>query len=298
MVRALLVRPFAIPGLGPQLARWSLVVLFAWLGAMRFTSGDADTMHQLLAENRLLGGVSGSIQAAVVAAAIGMLQLTAAALLALGPRWSRGAWIGAAMAAGMAAVPLTLLLTNPVWIDELGGFPAIGAGQGVIKYVAVVGVALFLFAHYSGADGLRRRACTVMLTGLLLPLLWIGGMKFTAIEAAGIEPLLSSSPFFAWMLHVFARQGASNVIGATELVTSGFLACWWFRPTWFLWGATLAILTFLGTLSFLVSLPGWHGSLGFPARSGAGQFIIKDVVLLAAAAILLTEHLRTEPSTR
>jgi uncharacterized membrane protein YkgB len=42
---------------------------------------------------------------------------------------------------------------------------------------------------------------------------------------------------------------------------------------------------FLTTLSFLLSSPGWEPSLGgFPALSAMpGQFLLKDVVLLAAA---------------
>ena len=45
------------------------------------------------------------------------------------------------------------------------------------------------------------------------------------------------------------------------------------------------------TLSFLFSTPGWEPRLGgFPALSGAvGQFLIKDVVLLAAALWSLGE---------
>ena len=83
-------------------------------------------------------------------------------------------------------------------------------------------------------------------------------MKFTAPEAAGIEPLLSSSPFMAWMLSVFGAQGASNVIGSVELLTVGVLASWWYRPHWYPVGTLLTTATFLATLSFLVTLPGWH----------------------------------------
>ncbi len=58
-------------------------------------------------------------------------------------------------------------------------------------------------------------------------------------------------------------------------------------------GSSGAVLTFLTTLSFLFSTPGWEPSLGgFPALSGSvGRFLIKDVVLLRAAIWSLGEAL-------
>ena len=34
--------------------------------------------------------------------------------------------------------------------------------------------------------------------GLVIVLLWIGGMKFTAYEAGGIKPMVSNSPLMGW----------------------------------------------------------------------------------------------------
>lgn len=39
----------------------------------------------------------------------------------------------------------------------------------------------------------------VLRYGLVLILLWIGGMKFSAFEAAGIQPLVGSSPLLSWI---------------------------------------------------------------------------------------------------
>ena len=58
-------------------------------------------------------------------------------------------------------------------------------------------------------------------------------------------------------------------------------------------GRALAVLMFLTTLSFLFSLPGWKPPLGgFPVLSGSGGFLLKDLVLLAAAVSSLGEALR------
>ena len=49
-------------------------------------------------------------------------------------------------------------------------------------------------------------------------------------------------------------------------------------------GSALAVLTFITTITFLFTLPGWEKSLGgFPALSGSGGFLLKDVTLLGTA---------------
>ena len=59
-------------------------------------------------------------------------------------------------------------------------------------------------------------------------------------------------------------------------------------------GSLMAVATFVITLTFLFSTPGWEPSLGgFPALSVApGQFILKDAALLGAAIWSLGEALR------
>ena len=49
-------------------------------------------------------------------------------------------------------------------------------------------------------------------------------------------------------------------------------------------GSLAAIFMFLTTLSFMLSTPGvWQPGYGFPFLSGAGQFLIKDLIFLGAA---------------
>jgi uncharacterized membrane protein YkgB len=59
-------------------------------------------------------------------------------------------------------------------------------------------------------------------------------------------------------------------------------------------GSLLAVGMFLSTLSFLVTTPGtWAGEVGgFPAISVLGQFLVKDVALLAAAVWSFGEAVR------
>ena len=47
------------------------------------------------------------------------------------------------------------------------------------------------------ADALRAAGTHATRYGLVLILLWIGGMKFTAYEAEGVKPLVERSPLYA-----------------------------------------------------------------------------------------------------
>ena len=124
---------------------------------------------------------------------------------------------------------------------------------------------------------------------IVLVLAWIGAMKFTAYEAAGIEGLVASSPIVGWLYGIVSLQAASNIIGTIEITTALALAIGPFYRPAALIGALGAIATFSITLTFLFTAPGWEASLGgFPALSVVpGQFLLKDIVLLAASVSLL-----------
>lgn len=130
--------------------------------------------------------------------------------------------------------------------------------------------------------------------GLVIVLGWIGAMKFTSYEAKGIEALVQTSPLMSWMYKFFSLQAASNVIGVAELSAALLIAIKPLAPKLSALGSVLAVFTFLATLSFMFSLPGWEESLGgFPALSGGGSFLLKDVVLLGAALFTLSESLKS-----
>ena len=128
--------------------------------------------------------------------------------------------------------------------------------------------------------------------GLVIVLGWIGAMKLTAYEAAGIQPLVATSPLMSWMYKAFSLQATSNIIGVAEITAALLIAIRPVSARLSAIGSVLAVLTFLATLTFLFSLPGWEKSLGgFPALSGSGGFLLKDVVLLGAALWTLGDSL-------
>jgi uncharacterized membrane protein YkgB len=120
--------------------------------------------------------------------------------------------------------------------------------------------------------------------GLVVVLLLIGVLKFTPEEAAGIQPLVAHSPLMSWMYSLLSVQGVSNVIGVIEIATAALMALRPLSPKASFVGSLAAVATFLLTVSFLFSTPGAAQlKYGFPVLGDAGQFLIKDLVLLGAS---------------
>jgi uncharacterized membrane protein YkgB len=151
-------------------------------------------------------------------------------------------------------------------------------------------------AEEVAATGAKLESVGLHMTryAIVLVLVWIGAMKFTAYEAGAIEPLVASSPLMSWLYAILSVQATSNLIGVAEIAAGVLIAV---RP----WsaiacaiGSLMAIATFVVTLTFLFSAPGWEPSLGgFPALSVApGQFILKDAVLLGASVWSFGEALK------
>ena len=93
-----------------------------------------------------------------------------------------------------------------------------------------------------------------------------------------------------------ASRGASDVIGTIEFATAAALILGAFVPAASALGAAMSSVTFLITLTFFVSTPGVAEPTagGFPAISAPiGQFLLKDLVLLAASINLLLASLRS-----
>jgi uncharacterized membrane protein YkgB len=123
--------------------------------------------------------------------------------------------------------------------------------------------------------------------GLVLILVLFGMTKFTAAEAAAIKPLVSNSPIMGWLYGVLSEQGTSALIGTIEIATAILIAIRPISARASAIGSALAVGTFLTTLSFLFSTPG-----ALAATHPAHGFLLKDVVLLAAAIATGTEALR------
>jgi reactive chlorine resistance protein C len=142
-------------------------------------------------------------------------------------------------------------------------------------------------------ETLVRAGIWILRYGLVIVLLWIGGMKFTAYEAAGTAPLVTHSPLMSWAYYLLGERSFFNLLGVVEITVAVGIALRPLMPRVSGIASLLAVGMFLTTLTFLFTTPGWEPTLGgFPALSGpVGQFLVKDFVLLGAAVFTAGEAL-------
>jgi reactive chlorine resistance protein C len=138
---------------------------------------------------------------------------------------------------------------------------------------------------------LNRSGIGILRYGLVIVLLWIGGMKFTGYEAAGIAPLEIHSPLMNWLYYLLGERNLSNLLGVVEIALGLGIALRYVSPLVSGIASLLSVGMFLTTLSFLFTTPGWEPTLGgFPGISAMpGQFLLKDTVLLGAAVVTASE---------
>ena len=142
------------------------------------------------------------------------------------------------------------------------------------------------------ASTIRRVGRAVALTGVVLPLLLIGGLKFTQFEVEALKPLIGSTPWLAWMYPAFGEAGTSYLLGVVEITTALLLVASPRFPRAGVLGGALAALTFLVTTSVLFAIPIWEPAAGgFPALNGVGSFLLKDVALLGVSLAVMGESL-------
>lgn len=160
---------------------------------------------------------------------------------------------------------------------------------------------------------------TVTRAGLIVVLLWIGGLKAFKYEADGIIPFVANSPTMNFLLNDPGNYKAhKNPEGAlvpanrawheqngtyrfayglgAVIVLYGLMLClhpW--LPQVAALGSFLVLIMSVVTISFLVTTPEcWVPTLGdvnhgFPFLSGAGRLVIKDAIMMGAALVTMAD---------
>ena len=167
---------------------------------------------------------------------------------------------------------------------------------------------------------LDRLGIHVTRLGLIVVLLWIGGLKVAQYEAEGIVPFVANSPTMNFFYTYASPEYRKHMNKEGELVPAnqawheanntylfayglgavivgyGLLLClhpW--LPQIAAVGSLLVFVMSLVTLSFLVTTPEtWVPALGgpnhgFPYLSGAGRLVIKDAIMMGAALVTMAD---------
>jgi uncharacterized membrane protein YkgB len=146
---------------------------------------------------------------------------------------------------------------------------------------------------------LETSGALTMRYGLVLIILWFGVFKFTPTEAGAIQPLVAHSPLLSWLYDLTDGRTASAAIGLVEILTAVLIALRPWKAGASAIGSLAACGMFITTMSFMFTTPGsfaWVDGMFVPA--GAGGFIIKDLVLLAAALWTAGEALAAASAQR
>ncbi|MEB3980713.1 DUF417 family protein [Mycobacterium sp. 663a-19] len=149
----------------------------------------------------------------------------------------------------------------------------------------------------SVAQSLARWGLLVSRYGLVVVLAWIGFGKYLKMES---RVLIEHSPLMSWIYDVASVTTVARGLGTMEIVAALLIAL---RPVWpraSAVGSLLAVVLFLGTLSFLFTTPGvvTNHAGGLPVLSALpGQFLLKDLVLIGVAVWSLGESLAAAPTS-
>jgi reactive chlorine resistance protein C len=170
------------------------------------------------------------------------------------------------------------------------------------------------------AAGLQNTGIHLVRWGIVIVLLWIGGLKAFRYEAVGIVPFVTNSPtmnFFyeydapEYKKHMnkegelkpenIAWHEANNTyifsygLGALIVLIGLMIALYPIAPGISAVGSFLAFIMSLITLPFLITTPEtWVPPLGdtehgFPYLSAAGRLVIKDVIMLGASIATMAQ---------
>jgi uncharacterized membrane protein YkgB len=139
---------------------------------------------------------------------------------------------------------------------------------------------------------LMRAGELVSRYGLVVVLAWIGFGKYVKMEA---RVLIEHSPLMSWIYDYLSATTVARGLGTMEIVAALLIALRPVSPRASAIGSALAVVLFMGTLSFLFTTPGvvaTHAA-GVPVLTAQpGQFLLKDLVLMGVAIWTLGDSLR------
>ena len=173
---------------------------------------------------------------------------------------------------------------------------------------------------FESAARLDRVGIAVTRVGLVVVLVWIGGLKVFAYEDEGIVPFVANSPFMGFFYKAPAgeyrqhmnRQGElvpanrewherngtyvfAYGLGAVIVAFGVMIALHPWLPQVAAVGSFLVFLMSFVTLSFLVTTPEcWVPALGspqhgFPLLDLPGLLVVKDSIMMGAALVTMAD---------
>ena len=150
--------PVAIAG--RLLVRYGLVVVIAWIGALKYSTYEATAIQPLIAHSPLMSWLYHIFSVRALAAVLGTAEIIAALLIALRSFWPRVSAAGSAFGVLLFLSTLSFLFSTPgVTVASAGGFPVLSVlpGQFLLKDLVLIGAALWTLGDSLGAARSQNR---------------------------------------------------------------------------------------------------------------------------------------------
>jgi uncharacterized membrane protein YkgB len=113
-----------IDTIGAILSRYGLVVVIGWIGALKFANFEAHQISPLVANSPFMGWLYGFLSEYTFSALLGVVELTAAVLLAIKPIAPKLSIGGSVLSIVLFVSTISFLFTTPGVGEPLGGgFP-------------------------------------------------------------------------------------------------------------------------------------------------------------------------------
>lgn len=177
--------------------------------------------------------------------------------------------------------------------------------------------------------GAQRQWINFSRIAIFIVMAWIGGLKAFPYEAVGIVPFVANSPFMGFLYtksppeyndyknregellernvawhrengtYLFSYGLGIMIVGIGFFVLSGI-----WSPVGGMIGGAWTVIMSVVTLSFLITTPEtWVPALGdvhwgFPYLSGAGRLVLKDIIMMSAGFICLSDSAQRYLSRR
>jgi reactive chlorine resistance protein C len=141
-------RAYWIDNLGANLTRYGLVIVIGWIGLMKFTAFEAHGIEPLVANSPFMSWLYDIFSVTTFSALLGVVEVTAAVLLAVKLWAPRLSAVGSVISIGLFVATLSFLITTPgIFEASQGGFPMLStSGQFLIKDLVLLGASVWTLA--------------------------------------------------------------------------------------------------------------------------------------------------------
>jgi reactive chlorine resistance protein C len=154
-----IVKLSTIEAIASILGRYGLVVVIGWIGALKFFNYEAHQIQPLVAHSPFMGWLYKILPVYTFSALLGLLELTAAVLIAIKPISPKLSIVGSLLAILLFVSTVSFLFTTPgVGEPTGGGFPALSLlGEFLLKDIPLLGLSFWTLADSLRAATPRSR---------------------------------------------------------------------------------------------------------------------------------------------